>query len=182
VSLKPQVLDRLLLSKSFLDRVRFQPIAPNDRHVLAGNIIAAHDAAELAIATIADELGCSPANGGKTYSIDYFDPIEKAMNLAAHGRDYFRQLNIVRNQLKYQGLFPDSRQWARVAESVHQHVTKWCSNYLKIHFGQLDESVLLLDADVKRPYDEAKQNLSAGNFQKSLEKIDGENLGSETPD
>jgi hypothetical protein len=42
--LKPEVLDRLLLSKSFLERIRFQPVAVHDRHTLAANIIAAHDA------------------------------------------------------------------------------------------------------------------------------------------
>ena len=77
--LKPEVLDRLLLSKSFLDRIRFQPVPVHDRHTLAANIIAAHDAAELAIAAIADEVGCSHMNAGKTYLMDYFDPIEKKL-------------------------------------------------------------------------------------------------------
>jgi len=123
---KPEVLDRLLLSKSFLDRIRFQPVAVHDRHTLAANIIAAHDAAELAIAAIADELGCALANAGKTYLMDYFDPIEKTTSIGVHGREYSRQLNGVRSLLKHQGLYPDAKQWARVAESVHQHVTKWC--------------------------------------------------------
>jgi hypothetical protein len=120
VLLKPEVLDRLLLSKSFLDRIRFQPAAVHDRHKLAANIIAAHDAAELAIAAIAHERGCSPANGGKTYLMDYFDPIEKTTEIPVHGRDYFRQLNGVRSLLKHQGLYPDAKQWARVAETVFE--------------------------------------------------------------
>jgi len=124
VLLKPRILDRLLLSKSFLDRIRFQPIATHDRHTLAANIIAAHDAAELAIAAIADELECSPNNASKTYLMDYLDPIEKKTNIAVHGKDYLRQLNAVRSQLKHQGLFPDAKQWARVAEGIYQHVAK----------------------------------------------------------
>jgi hypothetical protein len=59
--LKPEVLDRLLLSKSFLEKSRFQPVALYDRHTLAANIIAAHDAAELAIASVCDQLGCLPS-------------------------------------------------------------------------------------------------------------------------
>ena len=69
--LKPEVLDRLLLSKSFLEKIRFQPVASHDRHTLAANIIAAHDAAELAIAGICDQLGCLPQKGDK-YLMDYF--------------------------------------------------------------------------------------------------------------
>src|ERR1035438_4136880 len=61
--LKPEVLDRLLLSKLFLEKIRFQPVAVHDRHTLAANIIAAHDAAELAIAGVCDQLGCLPQKG-----------------------------------------------------------------------------------------------------------------------
>jgi hypothetical protein len=61
--LKPEVLDRLLLSKSFLEKIRFQPVAVHDRHTLAANIIAGHDAAELAIAGVCDQLGCLPQKG-----------------------------------------------------------------------------------------------------------------------
>jgi hypothetical protein len=169
--LKPEVLERLLLSKSFLDRIRFQPVAVHDRHTLAANIIASHDAAELAIAAVADELGCSPTNAGKTYLMDYFDPIEKTTGVAGHGRDYFRQLNGVRIMLKHQGLYPDAKQWARVAESVYQHLTKWCLDYLKIPLAQLDESALLIDAGVKDFYDAAKECAANRDYKGALEGI-----------
>ena len=70
--LKPEVLDRLLLSKSFLEKIRFQPVAVHDRHTLAANIIAAHDAAELAIASVCDQLGCLPQKGA-SFLMDYFE-------------------------------------------------------------------------------------------------------------
>jgi hypothetical protein len=171
MALKQQVVDRLLLSKSLLDRIRFQPIAVHDRHAVATNIITAHDAAELAIAAIADELDCLPANRAKTFLMDYFDPIEKKNGASPHGRDYLRQLNDVRNLLKHQGLYPDGRQWSRVAESVYQDVAKWCLDYLNIAFGELDESALLSDPEVKKLYDDAKQAATDGNYKQALEKI-----------
>jgi hypothetical protein len=171
VPLKPNVLDRLLLSKSFLDRIRFQPVAVNDRHGLASSIIASHDAAELAMAAVADEIGCSPANTGKAYLMDYFDPIEKKTGTVAYGKDYAPQLNAVRTQVKHQGLFPDARQWSRVAETVYQHVSKWCQDYLKISFEDLDESALLTYQDVKGLYEEAKTCRDSGDFKTALEKI-----------
>lgn len=167
--LKPEVLDRLLLSKSLLDRIRFQPVSEHERHTLAANIISAHDAAELAIAAVADELGCSL--NGKTYLTDYFDPIEKNTGVAAYGREHMRQLNGARNMLKHQGLFPDAKQWARVSESVYQAITKWCCDYLNTSFGDLDESALLIDEGVKKLYAEAKDFAINKHYKAALERI-----------
>jgi hypothetical protein len=171
VSLKPGVLDRLLLSKSFLDRIRFQPIAVHERQTLAATLIAAHDAAELAIAAIASQLESLPKNKGNSYLMDYFDPIETKTGVSVHAKDYFSQLNRVRNNLKHEGLYPDSRQWSRVAEFVYQHVTKWCQDFLAIRFGDLNESALLHDETAKRLYDEARQSAAEKDFESALEKI-----------
>jgi len=171
VHLKPEVLDRLLLSKSFLDRIRFQPIAEHDGHTLAVNIIAAHDSAEFAIAAIADQLGCSPPNAAKTYLMDYFDPIEKATNKLPHGKDYIRQLNTVRSSLKHQGLRPNAKQWAYVAEKVFETAENWCSDYLQVSFADLDESELSRNADVKQLFKEAQDSCAATQYREALEKL-----------
>jgi hypothetical protein len=168
--LKAEVLDRLLLAKSFLEKIRYQPVAPNDRHTLAANIIAAHDAAELAIAAICDELGCMPPKGS-SYLMDYFEPLMKARNAEVPAREYFRNLNTTRSSLKHQGLFPDSRQWARVGETVFQHITKWCWVYLAESFAELDESALLVNAEVKRLYDKAKLAARENDYKTALEDL-----------
>jgi hypothetical protein len=73
--------------------------------------------------------------------------------------------------LKHQGLFPDSRQWARVGEIVFQHITKWCWDYLNESFSDLDESALLLNAEVKRLYDEAKHSAGNSDYKTTLEQL-----------
>jgi hypothetical protein len=168
--LKPEVLDRLLLSKSFLERIRYQPVAAHDRHTLATNIIAAHDAAELAIAGVCDQLGCLPQRGA-SYLMDYFESFKTAKNTEVYAREYFRNLNTTRNALKHQGLFPDNRQWARVGETSFQHITKWCWDYLGESFTELDESTLLLNASVKQLYDEARQSARNKDYKTTLEKL-----------
>src|SRR6202521_316265 len=168
--LNPEALDRLLLSKSFLEKIRFQPVAVHDRHTLAANIIAAHDAAELAIAGVCDQLGCLPQKG-VSYLMDYFESYKGARHADLYARDYFRNLNSTRNLLKHQGLFPDARQWSRVGETVFQHITKWCWDDLTESFAELDESALLLDTNVKRLYDEAKQSARQGDYKDTLEKL-----------
>jgi hypothetical protein len=170
MTLKPEVLDRLLLSKSFLEKIRFQPVAVHDRHTLAANIIAAHDAAELAIASVCDQLDCLPQKGD-SYLMNYFESYKKTRGKDLYAREYFRNLNTARNSLKHQGLFPDAKQWSRVGELVFQHITKWCSDDLDASFAELDESALLLNADVKRLFDEAKESAVQGDFKGTLERL-----------
>jgi hypothetical protein len=168
--LKPEVLDRLLLSKSFLEKIRYQPVAAHDRHTLAANVIAAHDAAELAIAGVCDQLGCLPQKGN-SYLMDYFESFKNARATDVYAREYFRNLNTARNGLKHQGLFPDTKQWARVGETSFQHITKWCWDYLVESFTELDESTLLLNASVKQLYDEARQSARNKDCKTTLEKL-----------
>ena len=168
--LKPEVLDRLLLSKSFLERIRFQPVALHDRHTLAGNIIAAHDSAELAAAAICDHLSCLPQKGA-SYLMNYIDALGQATCKDVPARAYFRNLNDTRNLLKHQGLFPDSRQWSRGGEVVFQNITKWSSDYLDESFEDIDESALLVDPDVKKLYDAARHSHSLGSYKDALEQI-----------
>lgn len=170
--LKPEVLDRLLLSKSFLERMRFQPAAVHDRHSLASNIISAHDAAELAIAAICDQLGCLPQKGN-SYLMEYFAPLKEKLQLTGdvHAKEYFRNLNDTRNKLKHQGLYPDGRQWARVGELVFQHIGKWCWDFLTESFAELDESALISDPAVKSLYDDAQKRASQGDYKGCLERL-----------
>jgi hypothetical protein len=127
MQLKSEVLERLLLSKAFLDRIRFQPVAVHDRHTLASNIVTAHDSAEFAIASICDQLNCLPQKG-TSYLMNYLDSLKTSQHPGADvsARGYFRDLNDVRNLVKHQGLFPDGRQWARVGETVFQHTLNGC--------------------------------------------------------
>jgi hypothetical protein len=103
--------------------------------------------------------------------MDYFDPIEKQTQVPAHGKDYIRQLNSVRSSLKHQGLRPDPKQWAYVAEKVFGTVEKWCSDYLQVPFAELDESELLRSVEVKRLFKEAQDLSLATKYKESLEKL-----------
>jgi hypothetical protein len=156
------------LSKFFLQKIRFQSVT-SDRHTLAANIIAAHDAAELAIASVCDQLDCLPR--GETYLMLYFEPYKKATGKELSGREYFRTLNIARNNIKHQGIFPDGQQWSRVGENVFEYVNNWCSDALQESFLALDQSALLLDGEVRRLYDEARQSAEVKDYKTTFEKL-----------
>jgi len=95
--LTQDVIDRLLIAKNLLEGIIFLPLSNPDRYAISRHILAAHDAAELAIAGIAHHLDCLP-KPTKTFLMDYFSPIKDKMhpNNEVSGRNYFSQLNEVR--------------------------------------------------------------------------------------
>jgi hypothetical protein len=165
------VIDRLLVAKDLLEKIRFLPIANPDRFTISKHILTAHDAAELAIAGIARHLKVLPKSL-KTYLMDYFQPIsETHPGEDVAGRDYFSQLNEVRIGIKHKGIFPETKQWFRVGEKTYSYVAIWCQRYLHISLDDLDESDMITDPDVKKQYDLAKISLDQGDYKGVLENL-----------
>lgn len=57
MELRKEVVERLLLAKSLLAKLRFHSTAELDSKFLAIQIMTAHDAAELVLAAISDQRG-----------------------------------------------------------------------------------------------------------------------------
>jgi hypothetical protein len=149
MALSQDVVDRLLVAKGLLDKIRFLLVARPDRISLAQAILTAHDAAELAIASVAQHLNRVPA-GQQVFLMNYFSEIEKEHSGdAVAGRSYFSQLNSVRVAIKHKGIFPDPQQWYRVGERTYEYVSEWCQRYLELSFDRLDQSALINNPDVK---------------------------------
>ena len=51
-----EVIFRLLLAKSLLDRTRMLPVSDGDDFFVAQQVLTAHDAADLAIAAVTERL------------------------------------------------------------------------------------------------------------------------------
>jgi hypothetical protein len=172
MSVRHEVVERLLIAKTLLDGIRFQSSTEPTRFSTTTNVLTAHDAAELAIAAIAHQLGVSPPKD-QNYLMSYFDPIKQKAHSQqdVYGKDYFSSLNRVRVDIKHYGVFPDARQWARVGETTYGHVSKWCSDYLDLRFSQLDESALLENDVVKSHFVAAREAAEGGKYKESLEEL-----------
>lgn len=171
MSILARVAQRLLLGKSLLSRIRFHPVSQPDQHSLANHIITAHDAAELILAAIADHKGKLPPRE-QHYLMDYFEPLKGLHpERDVTGREFFRQLNRVRIDIKHYGIFPDPKQWARVAETTYGYASQWCSDYLGISLDEIDDSALLRSDTVRTSFNETKQALTKRNYQKALEQL-----------
>ena len=167
-----EVIDRLLIAKDLLEKIRTLPIANPDRYTIAKYILTAHDAAELAIAAIARYLNVLP-QPGKTYLMDYFKPISETHSGEEDviGKHYFSQLNQVRIGIKHNGIFPDPKQWFRVGELTHIYVSSWCKKYLNISFEDIDESDMISDPEIKKQYDIARKCFAENDYKSTLENI-----------
>jgi hypothetical protein len=63
MSLRKEVLHRLLLAKSILAPARAPALGQSNAHLVAKQVLNAHDAADLTFAAIADHAGKFPAKG-----------------------------------------------------------------------------------------------------------------------
>ena len=140
-------------------------------HSIAMNVLLAHDAAELALAGIANQCGKLPP-GNRHSFMDYFPPLKTCIPKAKSP-----EMAILTSSIEF-GLIsnikvysPDPQQWSRVGERVYEYVSAWCSKYLKVNFDALDQSVLLNDHDAKLHYDKAKKHFASQEYKEVLEEV-----------
>lgn len=173
MKIEQDVLERLLVAKGLLGPIRFAPTGSPDPILLARQILAAHDAAELAIAAVARYVGKLPGSpSAKTYLMDYFAPIEEMHpGKDVPGKGFFAQLNSVRASLKHNGIFPNPKQWFRVGERTYEYVSTWCADYLGLPLDDLDESSLIADSEVKKHHGAAVEALRSGQFKLCLAEL-----------
>jgi hypothetical protein len=169
---KSETVDRLLLSRSLVAPLRFKPA--NDRFTVAAHVLAAHDAAELAIAAICSELSVPDISDSRALGLpDYLGKLKEHLHRErdVSGKDYISKLNRVRVNLKHHGITPDTDQWANVAEKTFGHVSTWCRTYLKIEYAELDAADLIHAQSVRDLILAARSQLRAGRFKDCLEAL-----------
>src|SRR6266404_8260543 len=130
--LREDIVRRLIVSKDLL--TTSTPLRPDsDPVVVAKTILSAHDAAELALAAIADQVGVQGSKD-KLFLMDY--PIRIATHVndghAFPGSSFLKQLNIARNAFKHGGVLPDPRQMYTVSDRTLDLVNEACQHYIGI--------------------------------------------------
>ena len=126
---------------------------------MKNRITVVHDAVEMGIAAVADHIGALPSQG-KRFLMDYFTSIKNKTVHEVEGKEYCRQLNIVRGNLKHGMILPDPNQWVNVGGKMYSYLSSWCQDYLGTSLDDMDNSMLINDTDVKDLYDDAKKRVS----------------------
>jgi hypothetical protein len=170
MTVKPETVDRLLLSKALIAPLRFKPAS--DRFGVAQHVLAAHDAAELAIAAICSELAVPDiSDKNAPVLVEYLRKLKghshPGVDVSAH--DYVTKLNNVRVSLKHHGITPDPNQWGGVAEKMFGHISTWCHKYLTLNYAELDASDLIRAVSIRELVRLSHSHLRQGQFKECLE-------------
>ena len=166
--LREEVVHRLLIAKSILAAGRSASLGRPNPHLVARQVLNAHDAADLVFASIADHQGKLPASGNAPSLIQCLGKIgsEESKHEA-----YFKQLNDARNSLKHVGNLPNTNQWANVTSDIFEKLSILCQTTLSISLDELDESELLINYEARAHLAAAKKARSSQDFQLAIEEI-----------
>ncbi len=169
---RPETIDRLLLSRSLIAPLRFKPA--NDRFAVAAHVLAAHDAAELAIAAICTESSVPSISDTRTMGLsDYMGALKEHRHPGkdVSGRDYVAKLNRVRVDLKHHGITPDKEQWGSVTEIAFGHISSWCKEYLSVDYAGLDTVDLIHATAIREIVMLAHKHLQEDKFRECFENL-----------
>lgn len=136
-------------------------------HLIARQVLNAHDAADLAFAAIADFQNRLPAKSRAptmTESLGYIDVVEKHSG-------YFTKLSNARDGLKHVGNLPNTSDWADVNDDTFDKISKICFDTLGVRLEDIDETELLKDPEVKQHIYDARHARDAQDFKLALEEI-----------
>src|SRR5262249_55719122 len=145
-------LRRLLMVKGLLGEIH--ALTPtSDALAVARAILTAHDAAELALATLVDILGARPKD--PAFLMNYAGALrDKLGDLAGHG--FLSSLNEERVSFKHKGNLPNVQQWHRVGDNVRGYVEQWCHGHLGISLADLELDALIEDESARALYLDAR--------------------------
>jgi len=168
MSLRKEILHRLLLARSILSPSRNATLGRPNAHLVARQVLNAHDAADLVFAAIADHQGKLPATS-KTPSIIQCLGLIDGLEIRHAG--FFNRLSDARDSLKHVGNLPNIDQWASVCEDAFEKLSGMCQATLGISLEEMDEIELLGSDEVKGYLLAAKQYRASQDFKSSLEEV-----------
>jgi hypothetical protein len=161
----------LLVSRQLLVGHGAQLTPQSDAVSVARAVLTSHDAADVALATIAVAVGAEVRD--KTFMTMYPEAVLKVRRdvNAFPGVKFLDSLNRVRNNFKHAGVLPNVQEWYRVVDNIGGWITEWCDVFLGVDFEGLDLSDLLVHDDVRALYGDAKRGHGDGDEQGALEAI-----------
>jgi len=170
MNIRSEVIQRILLAKAVLSPYRFAPWSEPDAYVIAMQLLAAHDAADLVFAAIVDHQG---KGTDKSRGFSMMESLG-AINTDANSQKptaYFRQLSEARDSLKHRSNFPNTKQWANAGRTVYERLSEMSEACLGLSLDDIDESELLTNDEVKNYFTAAQKAAQAGEYRTALEHL-----------
>lgn len=170
-----EILRRLILAKQLLRAAEAACFVRNDQWAFTRGIILLHDAAESALAAVADHLHAIRDPHKNVYLLQYCDLIQKAdpqnKTTLARRVPYQQQLkilNTLRNDAKHAGVLPDQHSNAHFPTTIAALIADVSQTYLGLSFADIRLTSLIRDETVRNYIEEAEEHKNAGNYEAAL--------------
>lgn len=170
MNIRPEVIQRILLAKAILSPYRFVPSSEPDVHLIAMQVLAAHDAADLTFAAIVDHQGEGTSKSRGLSMMQSLGAI-KTDAMFRKPSTYFGQLGDARDSLKHRGNLPNTKQWANAGRTVYEKLSEMSEACLGLSLDDIDESKLLTNDEVKNYFTAAQKAAEAGEYRTALEEL-----------
>jgi hypothetical protein len=170
-AVREDVVRRLLVSKRFLE-VGGLLTPDSDAAAVGSAVLAAHDAAELALNAIASHLNVQVKEHVTMFG--YVEAIDRSGRVPQplSGRPLLGRLNAARRGLKHNGVFPNASDWYRILDLTREVVDAWCATHLDgLKLDDIDLAVLIEDPEVRKLHGDARLFFDAGRYREALEAI-----------
>ncbi len=170
-----EILNRLILAKQLLLAAENACSVPNDQWAFTRGIILLHDAAESALAAVADYLHALRVPQKNVYLLEYCDLIQKAdpQNKSGVSRhvpyqQQLRGLNTLRNTAKHAGILPGQKSNAHFPVTIAAFIGEITQTYLGLSFAELRLTSLIRDQTIRECIEEAENHRQSGNYESAL--------------
>jgi len=166
-ALPDHVLRRLLMVKQLLVGIP-QLTSTSDGLLVARAILTAHDAADLALATIVGHRLPGPRKA-KSFLMDYAAELNELSRL--YGFEQLGHLSRQRDAFKHHGTLPHVPDWHTVGERIRGYIEAWCSDYLDTRLADVELDALIENETARSLYQLAKVSCATGDYQDALEQL-----------
>ena len=167
--IREEVFNRIIFAKKLYKDGELACNIGNDQMVFAKGLLLLHDATENALGAIADHVGAKLTKKD-IYILDYFDIIKDAdsQKKTLPYKTQIRNLNIIRNNIKHQGIFSDIKSNSHFPSTVFQLITDICQTYLGLNFSSISLKNLIRDKKVLNFINNAEKEIADEKISKSL--------------
>jgi len=166
--IRNEVLARILLAKKIYNDAELACSNLIDQTVFTKGIFLLHDAAEIALAAVANHLNAEFKD--RNYLLSYYklikDQAPRKGNVPL--RREMERLNTIRNTAKHEGILPDTKSNAYLASAVYSLFEKICKKYLDLEFSSISLKSLIRDERIREYINKAEKNIDIGKIKEAF--------------
>jgi hypothetical protein len=167
--LDESVILRLMLAKSFRAKA-LRAIGTNtDEMALATAIVEVHDCLDNLLGAAISHLEISLPQD-KDYLLARHDAVFKKLHLPGY-RNEIRKLNTIRNDIKHEGILPNTRQALALIADLKRYIDEVMIKGFGVSLDEVSLKELISDPDSREPIGVIEKLIGAREYKEAMEQI-----------